>query len=141
MLSSASWIFCCGFLVCILFSQLDMIRPRIRKSYVSFKQNHGTVQVPAITPPSQKQIRFEYPAIYSIQVLGYLDKGWSNRLSDLTIQPDDPALTNGIEMTTLKGELMDQSALIGVLNALYNLRLTIWSVECLGIPKNLSLAR
>ena len=97
--------------------------------------------MPAITPPSQKQIRFEYPAIYSIQVLGYLDKGWSNRLSDLTIQPDDPALTNGIEMTTLKGELMDQSALIGVLNALYNLRLTIWSVECLGIPKNLSLAR
>ena len=122
-------------------SHLEMIRPRIRKSYGSFKQKHGTVQVPAITPPPRKQIRFEYPAIYSIQVLGYLDNGWSNRLSDLTIQPDVPALTNGIEMTTLTGALMDQAALIGVLNALYNLRLTIWSVECLGVPKNLSLTR
>jgi len=41
-------------------------------------------------------------------------------------------------MTTLTGELIDQAALLGVLNALYNLRLTIWSVECLGTPANLS---
>jgi hypothetical protein len=32
--------------------------------------------------------------------------------------------------------LVDQAALMGVLNALYNLRLTIWSVECLGTPAN-----
>ena len=97
--------------------------------------------MPGKTPLTQKQPRFEYPAIYSIRVFGNLDKGWSNRLCDLTIQPDDSALTNGIEMTTLTGALMDQAALIGVLNALYNLRMTIWSVECLGTPKNLSLAR
>ena len=97
--------------------------------------------MPGKTPFTQKQPRFEYPANYSIRVLGNLDQGWSNRLCDLSIQPNDPTLTNGIEMTTLTGALMDQAALIGVLNALYNLRLTIWSVECLGAPKNLSSAR
>ena len=90
--------------------------------------------MPDKTPLIQKQPRFEYPAIYSIRVLGNLDKSWSKRLCELTIQKDDLALTNGIEMTKLTGALMDQAALIGVLNALYNLRLTIWSVECLGTP-------
>jgi hypothetical protein len=93
--------------------------------------------VPNITPPSQKQFRFGDPAIYSIKVLGSLDKSWSNRLGGLTIFSDSAALTNGVEMTTLTGELIDQAALLGVLNALYNLRLSIWSVECLGNPANL----
>lgn len=91
-----------------------------------------------ITPPSQEQLRFEYPAIYSIRVLGSLDKSWSNRLSDLTIMSYNTILIDGIEMTALTGELIDQAALMGVLNALYNLRLTLWSVECLGTPVNLS---
>jgi len=94
--------------------------------------------VPSITPPTQEQLRFEYPAIYSIRVLGSLDKSWSNRLSDLTIMSYNTILIDGIEMTALTGELIDQAALMGVLNALYNLRLTLWSVECLGTPANLS---
>jgi hypothetical protein len=91
-----------------------------------------------ITQPSQKQLRFGYPAIYSIRVLGRLDKSWSNRLSDLTILSYNTTLIDGVEMTALTGELIDQAALMGVLNALYNLRLTIWSVECLGTPTSLS---
>lgn len=81
-----------------------------------------------------KQIGFEYPAVYSIRVIGSLDKCWSTRLSGLNILSYNTAQTYGIEMTTLIGELIDQASLLGVLNALYNLRLTIWSVEFLGIP-------
>jgi len=70
--------------------------------------------------------------------LGSLDKSWSKRLGGLTICSDNAERTNGVEMTTLTGELIDQAALLGVLNALYNLRLTLWSVECLGAPANLA---
>jgi hypothetical protein len=87
--------------------------------------------------PSQKQPRTGYPAVYSIRAIGSLDKNWSKRLSGLSIQSEKSTLTNGIEMTVLKGELIDQAALMGVLNALYNLQLIIWSVECLGTPANL----
>ncbi len=82
----------------------------------------------------QRQIGFEYPLVYTIRVIGHLEKSWSKRLGGLTIQPPKEKDENGIETTTLTGELIDQAALSGVLNALYNLRLTIWSVECLGVP-------
>jgi len=90
----------------------------------------NTTQIP------QKQPRFGYPAIYAIRVIGCLDKSWSKRLSNLTILSYHTTLVEVMEMTTLTGELIDQGALIGVLNTLYNLRLTIWSVECLGTPAN-----
>ncbi len=87
-----------------------------------------------LTQSSGKQIGFEFPAVYSIRVIGCLDKSWSTRLSGLNILSYNTALTDGIEMTTLIGELTDQASLFGVLNALYNLRLTLWSVEFLGTP-------
>ena len=90
--------------------------------------------MPDSPPISQKQIRFESPAVYSILVVGCLEKSWSNRLSGLNILSYNATSSDGIEMTKLTGELIDQAALLGVLNALYNLRLTIWSVECLGTP-------
>jgi hypothetical protein len=93
------------------------------------------MKVPDSPPLSQKQIGFEYPAVYLIRVIGCLEKSWSKRLSGLNILSYNASITeDGIEMTALTGELIDQAALIGVLNALYNLRLTIWSVECLGTP-------
>lgn len=84
--------------------------------------------------PLQKQVGFEYPAVYAIRVIGSLEKTWSDRLSGLNILSYNATHADGMEMTTLTGELVDQGALLGVLNALYNLRLTIWSVECLGTP-------
>jgi hypothetical protein len=93
------------------------------------------MKVPDSPPLSQTQIGFEYPAVYLIRVIGCLEKSWSKRLSGLNILSYNASITeDGIEMTALTGELIDQAALIGVLNALYNLRLTIWSVECLGTP-------
>lgn len=87
-----------------------------------------------ISHNSKKLVRFGYPAIYSIRVIGRLEQSWSKRLSDLTIHSEDTIHTDGVVLTTLKGKLVDQAALMGVLNALYNLRLPIWSVECLGAP-------
>ena len=89
-----------------------------------------------LTHPPQKAFGFKFPLVYSIRIIGLLEKSWSKRLSGLNILSYNATLTDGIEMTTLTGELIDQAALMGVLNALYNLRLTIWSVECLGTPAN-----
>jgi len=89
---------------------------------------------PDLSLLNQKQIGFEYPLVYTIRVIGHLEKSWSNRLSGLRIQSANAGLTNEMEITILTGELIDQAALMGVLNALHNLRLTIWSVECLGTP-------
>lgn len=58
----------------------------------------------------------------------------SDRLSRLNILSFNTTHTDCMEITTLTGELVYQAALLGVLNALYNLRLTTWSVECLGTP-------
>jgi len=74
--------------------------------------------------------------MYSMRVIGRLDKSWSKRLCDLTFLSYYTALIDG--MTTLTAELIVQAALMRVLTALYNLRLTIWSVDCLGIPVPLS---
>jgi len=93
------------------------------------------MEISAFPDSKRTRIGFEYPAIYSIRVIGFLSKSWSNRLSGLNILSYNATSKGGMEMTSLTGELIDQGALIGVLNALYNQRLTILSVECLGIPR------
>jgi hypothetical protein len=82
--------------------------------------------------PNTKQINFEQPAIYSIQVSGFLDKSWSDRLGGLEILCCEPEGSDGPQVTILTGELIDQAALLGVLNALYNWRYPLLSVERLG---------
>lgn len=42
------------------------------------------------------------------------------------------AVEDGTVLTTLLGVLADQAALVGVINYLYNLRLPLLCVECLG---------
>lgn len=44
-------------------------------------------------------------------------------------------LEDGMEVTALTGKLQDQTALAGILNTLYNLRLPLLSVEYLGFPE------
>jgi hypothetical protein len=69
------------------------------------------------------------PVTYRIQVVGYLDKNWSDRLGGLTIKSDKHEGKSII--TTISGSIIDQAALFGVLNALYDMRLPLLSVECL----------
>jgi hypothetical protein len=77
-------------------------------------------------------IPFDRPAIYQISVQGRIEPDWSDRLAGmalhLTTEDGCPPVT------TLDGELSDQAALLGVLNSLYELHLTILSVRCLSYP-------
>ena len=69
-------------------------------------------------------------AIYTIRFVGILDESWSGRLDGLTVstvkEPDQGPVT------ALEGPLVDQAALFGVLNALYDMLLPLLSIECVG---------
>jgi hypothetical protein len=67
------------------------------------------------------------PAIYRICIWGILDKNWSDYCGGMTIeQVRDPQHHT---MTIMTGRLADQSALVGVLNALHDIGCPILSVE------------
>lgn len=69
---------------------------------------------------------FDRPAMYRIRVTGHLPESWSDRLGGMTITDDSGS---GAPVTILCGRLLDQAALLGVLNALYGLHLPLVSVE------------
>ena len=77
--------------------------------------------------PSRKPIPFDLQATYQISVQGRIDPNWSDRLEGMTISL--ATVEEGPPVTTLEGELSDQAALAGVLNALYELHLTVLLVE------------
>jgi hypothetical protein len=66
---------------------------------------------------------------FEIHVKGHLDDSWSDWLEDLEVKLSD----NG-EMI-LSGPVRDQAALMGVLNKLYGLNLTLLSVNEVGQKK------
>lgn len=77
--------------------------------------------------PARKPIPFDRPGTYRIKVLGQIDLTWIDYLQGLTIcQVTEEADSH---VTTLEGELSDQAALAGVLSTLYEMHLTILSVE------------
>jgi hypothetical protein len=79
---------------------------------------------------SQKTLKFDAPADYRIRVQGHVDDSWSDRLGGMTVTR---AYTAHQEpMTILIGGLLDQAALPGVLNAIYNQHLSVFSVELLN---------
>ena len=82
-------------------------------------------------------LKIDQPATYRIQVAGYLDEHWSNRLGGLKIS--NTSQDENTLITTLSGALIDQAALFGVLKALYDMRLPLLSVECLKINWNQDL--
>lgn len=72
------------------------------------------------------RLRIECPARYQILLQGRLDERWRNRLGGLNITA--VIGPTGLPMTHLSGEVLDQAALFGVLNTLYNLQLPLISV-------------
>ena len=70
---------------------------------------------------------FDQPGRYQIFVQGQLSTSWSNRLSDMEITVQDSE--GQPPVTILTGEVRDQAALMGVLNALYNMRCAVLKVE------------
>jgi hypothetical protein len=76
------------------------------------------------------ELTLDTPATYRIRVKGHLDRSWSDRLGGMAIT--SRSHDDGPTVSTLRGELLDQAALAGVLSALYNLHLPLVSVEYLG---------
>jgi hypothetical protein len=74
------------------------------------------------------QLQSGKPATYRISVEGALDEKWSSRLGGMQIVTQERESQKPV--TTLSGEVPDQAALVGVLNALYELHLNILYVNC-----------
>ena len=71
--------------------------------------------------------------IYRITVQGRLDEAWSEWLTGLTLTTTMDE--HGAIVTTLTGEVVDQAALRGLLNRLWDWNLTLIAVTRLqGVP-------
>lgn len=66
-------------------------------------------------------------ATYRICVTGELESSWAERLWGMRSSP--AAQSGEPEQTMLVGEVADQAALVGIINALYNTGHTVVSVE------------
>lgn len=75
------------------------------------------------------------PADYRISVVGHLAEDMSSRLGGLTIENTRLEGDSEKSVTTLSGCLVDQAALLGVLNALYSMCLPLLAVECVSIDE------
>ena len=79
-------------------------------------------------PGSSKTYTFDRSGTYRIRVLGFLDESFSERLGGLHISQCSLKDQEGA-VTELVGQVCDQAELAGLLNNLYELHLTLWSVE------------
>jgi hypothetical protein len=76
-----------------------------------------------------RRYTFDRPGNYRIRVQGFLDENWSERLGGMSITTSSSKDQGSI--TALVGQVRDQAELSGVLNTLYELHLTLLSVEYL----------
>lgn len=60
-------------------------------------------------------------------IVGCLDDSWSEQLG---LSMEKATIHDDTAVTILKGEVLDQAALFGVLNGLYGLGFPLMSVEC-----------
>ena len=72
------------------------------------------------------------PGYYQIQVIGKIDPSWSDWLGGMQLISRKEA--NGMQITTLSGELVDQAALRGLLNRLWDLNLVLISLQQVDPP-------
>ena len=79
-------------------------------------------------PGSRKTCTFDRPGTYRIWVLGFLDESFSERLAGLRISQSSLKDHEGA-VTELFGQVRDQAELAGLLSNLYELDLSVWSVE------------
>jgi hypothetical protein len=81
-------------------------------------------------PESRKSFFFNRPGKYRIRVHGFLDKRWSERLGGLHITTS--SVKDQGPVMELSGQMRDQAELAGVLDTLYELHLSLLSVEYLN---------
>jgi hypothetical protein len=82
--------------------------------------------------PSSRRLLFDLPGRYRIRVHGRLSASWADRLGDMAISVKQAASQQPV--TTLTGEVIDQAALMGVLNSLYDMGFPLLKVERLEPP-------
>lgn len=70
------------------------------------------------------------PAVYRIRIVGRVNNGWSDFMSDLEESFDQE---KGVTITTITGVMTDQAALHGLLERIRDLNLTLLSVTCDGL--------
>jgi len=74
----------------------------------------------------EQRLARDQAASYQIQVQGQVGERWAGYLGGLSMSvAGEPKLA----VTTLSGQFMDQAALIGALNTLYDLGFSLLSVE------------
>jgi len=80
--------------------------------------------------PENRSSIFNRPGKYRIFAHGFLDKSWSERLGGLRITTS--SLKDQGTVTTLVGQVRDQAELAGILDTIYELHLSLLSVEYLN---------
>jgi hypothetical protein len=76
---------------------------------------------------NSRSSRFDTPATYQIRIEGKPSASWSEYMEGMTV--DVASEPGNRRVVTLSGRLADQSALAGVLNYIYDLGLTLLSVQ------------
>jgi hypothetical protein len=71
--------------------------------------------------------RLKEPALYRICIFGTLDKKWSAYYGGMRIEHESNPQRGAISILT--GRLADQAALMGILNALYDIGCPLLLVE------------
>jgi hypothetical protein len=69
---------------------------------------------------------FDHPLCYEIKLLGRLNKSWVNTFKGL--ESNFYRSTDGQPITILRGLIVDQAALRGILCSLWDLNLTLISI-------------
>ncbi len=80
---------------------------------------------------NKKHYPFDRPGKYRICVQGFLSENWSERMGGLRVTACSLKDQDG-PVTELFGKVRDQAALAGLLNSLYELHMTLLSVEYLN---------
>ena len=78
---------------------------------------------------TMQQPAFDQPASFRITVLGHLGDEWADYLRGMRI---DNFFDKDTPVAAVTGRLPDQAALLGVLNTLYDSRVTVLAVENLA---------
>ena len=79
---------------------------------------------------ARRGLKLETSALYEIRVQGSIDARWVDRLGGAEIRAERGP--DGGQITVLTGQSVDQAALAGTLNLLYDLGFPLLSVLCLG---------
>lgn len=79
--------------------------------------------------PERNAVRqpFDEPIACHILLMGRLDRQWSDFLCGMRIDSQEDE--RGVVITSLTGMLPDQASLLGVLNIVYELGLTLLQVQ------------